>query len=282
MSHGPSQPPDPAKPASPGLDPRDRAPREFRVLRGARSRVVEAIARKRRSEAAGAADALKAQLLAMISHELRTPLTVIVAYAKLLESGTLGALSAEQQRGVERIARHGEILSSNVSDLLHMATVQAGLYHPVASPHCLPELIREALERLKSALGARTVQLDMPENLPLVQVDGNGQVKVLTHLLRNAIQHTTDQGTITVRLRRSAGLVVCEVGDDGAGIPAAAIATLFEPFSHLEARAAGRAEGLGLGLALCRAIVEAHGGTIGVVSEVGQGSRFWFTLPAAR
>lgn len=251
---------------------------EFGPYRESRRRISKRMAQRRRLNQARALDALKSQILDTVSHELKTPLTVILGYGRLLETGALGILLPEQRQAVERIARQSEALSSAITDLLDMATLHSGLYQPLRSPTCLSSLVGGAVARVRCSLGARTLRVAVRDDLPPVSVDGLRLVEVLVHLLRNAVKHTSENGTITLSIETSGGHIRCEVADDGDGIPPEALASIFEPFYQVDARTTRRTGGNGLGLALCRAIIEAHGGTMDVKSQLGVGSLFWFTF----
>jgi signal transduction histidine kinase len=140
---------------------------------------------------------------------------------------------------------------------------------------------RAALEGLVplATAKAQRLLLDAPDDLPVLIADEARVRQVLTNLVANAIKFAHAPGDITVRIACQGGLVRCEVADRGPGIAAADLARLFQPFTQLDMSATRSASGTGLGLSIAKALVEAHGGAIGVESQPGAGSTFWFTLP---
>lgn len=223
-------------------------------------------------------DRQKGDFVNAVSHELRTPLTSIIGYAEFLEEGIGGTLSAQQNAFVSEIRASAERLDHLVNDLLDYARIEAGTFRIRLAPGDL----RTAVEAVLSALEpqAKRAKLYLSAELPadpvVVRMDIQRIEQVLSNLVGNAVKFTA-RGGITVKVERRGAEVYCAVIDTGEGIAASDLPQLFNRFSQLEA---GTLKGgTGLGLSIAKSIVEAHGGEIGVQSEPGTGTTFWFTIP---
>jgi signal transduction histidine kinase len=216
-----------------------------------------------------------------VTHELRTPLTTIRGYGEFLEEGLGGSLSAQQADYVHQIDRAARRLESLVDDLLDYARIEAGVFTLRCERADLVARVREVAESFLPQVREAKValELDLPTEPVLLEMDAVRVGQVLTNLLANALKFTPPGGRIALAVRREDGHVRCEVADTGPGIAEADLSRLFKRFSQLDEGVRRRA-GTGLGLSISKALVEAHGGQIGVVSTPGQGSTFWFTLPA--
>jgi signal transduction histidine kinase/HAMP domain-containing protein len=229
---------------------------------------------------------LKSQFLANMSHELRTPLNSIIGFSEMLLQEDLGPLSETQRDFLATVARNGRHLLELINDLLDVSKIEAGRLVLHAERQDLGTLLREAAESVRTQVEQRRHQLEVqPPEAPLaVRVDHVRVRQILLNLLSNAIKFTNDGGTITLAARPDDGgrLARVAVTDTGIGIAREDQQKLFQEFLQLDAAASRRYEGTGLGLALSKRLVELHGGAIGVESEVGRGSTFWFTLPVER
>jgi signal transduction histidine kinase len=224
---------------------------------------------------------LKANFVANISHELRTPLAHIVGYVELFSEHVLGPLTPDQSKAMEVMQRASQRLQVLIEDLIQFAGASHGaisLHLAAAEP---PGLVQEALEKLSAHAvpGGPQVQVEAPAGLPQVNVDRQKIVWVLTQLLDNAVKFTRPPGHVTVRAALNGSFVLFEVTDTGIGIPQARLGEIFEPFHQLDGSANRRYAGTGLGLALARQIIEAHGAHLEVHSQEGLGSVFGFELP---
>ncbi len=229
-------------------------------------------------------DRMKDEFLSVISHELRTPLNFIMGFASLLEDEIPGPVNAEQRRYVERILGGADRMLLLVQDLLDYAAMQAGRFslqrHPVA-PRALIEEVVATLRPLANQYQVTLCVADTPDDP--VDVDGARLVQVLTNLASNGLKFTPAGGTVTLDAAFEATpggrkLVMC-VRDTGIGIAGDDIPKLFTRFQQLNMGPTREAGGTGLGLSIVKALVEAHGGTIGVKSVPGKGSTFRFELP---
>jgi two-component system sensor histidine kinase KdpD len=219
---------------------------------------------------------IRSSLLSSVSHDLRTPLASITgAASSLLE--TNAALDVPTSRELlETIQEESERLSRLVNNLLQMTQVESGALTLRKDWHPLEEIVGAALERLKQPLGNRPVITRLPEDLSLVPVDDVLIEQVLINLLENAVKYTAPGSPVEVSAWPSDGSVTVEVADRGPGLAPGEEQRVFEKFYRGQ-RVGAR--GAGLGLAICRGFVEAHGGRIWAESRPGGGAAFRFTLP---
>ena len=232
----------------------------------------------------------KDQFLSNISHELRTPLNSIIGFTDLLLTEDLGApLSAQQRDFLDTVGRNGRQLLQLINELLDLQRIAAGRMELKPEPVQLVGMLTEAANSVQAQAQKHrhTLVVAPPPAELRVQADPGRVRQVLLNLLSNAIKFTPDGGRITVVAAPvNGGGAISEVriavSDTGIGIAAEDQPKLFKEFSQLDASASRKYEGTGLGLALSRQLVELHGGTMGVESEMGKGSTFWFTLPQAR
>jgi signal transduction histidine kinase len=216
------------------------------------------------------------EILRIVAHDLRNPLnTIHMATSLLIEEPGPETARVSQLRIIQR---SGERMNRLIQDLLSVTTIEAGRLSIAARKMTVPDLFREASEMLEPTAREKSISLivNVADDLPAVRADPARVLQVFSNLVGNAVKFTPAGGSITLSATRSDGRVLCSVADTGPGIPAAQIPRLFGKFWQAK-RGDGR--GVGLGLAIARGIVEAHGGTIDVRSEVGQGSVFSFSLP---
>jgi signal transduction histidine kinase len=227
-------------------------------------------------------DRLKDQFLQNISHELRTPLALILGYAELMNSGELGELQSNQQEPVAVIARRVRTLSKMVNDLIAILSVEARELRKEIID--LEELVRGMLVDFRAAAEGAKLYLtaEVGPDIPPVSGDPDQLRRVLDNLLGNALKFTPDGGQLTVRLwcDGDGKIVVLDVADTGIGIPPDQLDRIFDRFYQVDGSSKRRYGGVGLGLALVKEIVEAHGGQVSVWSVVDKGSTFRVTLPA--
>jgi signal transduction histidine kinase len=225
----------------------------------------------------------KNRMLGMAAHDLRTPLGVIQSYSEFLADEAGEALNADQREFVAVIKATSEFMLRMVTDILDVATIEAGRLRLDRAPTDLAHLIRHniTLNRVLAARKGITVDLDPIPALPLIAVDAGKIEQVLNNLVSNAVKFSSRGSAVRVRLTESAGFVTVAVSDQGPGIPAEDLSKLFKPFGTASVRGTAGEQSTGLGLAIVRNIVEGHGGRIWLDSEVGRGSTFFFSLPLA-
>ncbi|MBO9539912.1 HAMP domain-containing histidine kinase [bacterium] len=228
-------------------------------------------------------DELKTNFLSNLSHELRTPLSQVLGFSYALEDETQGALSPTQHETLAQIIAGAERLSGLLHDLFDFTALQSGLLSLEKVPIDLDELLTELVAEASPAIteAGLTLSLDLEGHDLALEGDPPRLAQVFQALLDNARKFTPSPGRIEVVAGRSDAQVWVEVRDTGIGIAPEAQAQIFEKFSPLDSGPARRYPGAGLGLPLSRAIVEAHGGTITLKSELGKGTTFRVTLPSS-
>jgi two-component system sensor histidine kinase KdpD len=219
---------------------------------------------------------LRNSLLAALSHDLRTPLAGLVGLAESLRF-TRPALSGEQQEIAEELQVEALRMSTQVNNLLDMARIESGEVRLRREWHSVEEMVGSAVRATARVLAPRLVTTDLPADLPLVECDAVLIERVFVNLLENAAKYTPKAASVRISARADAKTMRISVADTGTGIRAGQEAAIFEKFSRGERESA--IAGVGLGLAICKAIVEAHGGTIVAANADGGGAAFTFTLP---
>ena len=225
----------------------------------------------------------KSEFLASMSHELRTPLNAIIGFSDMLLEGMFGETNEKQTEYLHDILASGQHLMSLINDILDLSKIEAGRMELEAAAFDLPAAIDDALLLMRERAGRRGIALErhVDGDVGEIHADQRKVKQVLLNLLSNAVKFTPEGGRIDVRAGLADGAAEISVTDTGIGIAAKDHAAVFEEFRQVGA-ADKKAEGTGLGLALCRKFIELHGGQIWVKSELGQGSTFTFTLPLRR
>jgi signal transduction histidine kinase len=275
-----------------------------------RTRVFEQTQELRKAkQTAEAANEAKSTFLSTVSHELRTPLTSIIGFTKLnkknLEEKVLPEVNPKNpkaQKAAKRISKNLDVVSSEgqrltalINELLDLAKIESGKVDWKMEELNPAELIERAVNAT-SALFTQKPALklitEIPEDLPTITGDHDRLLQVLINLISNAVKFTdagqvkigaaiTPPGAANSPLGGTQGGLTLSVADTGFGIPADQLDRVFERFQQVEDMQAGKPKGTGLGLLICKEIVEHHGGEIWVESEVGKGSVFGFSLPAS-
>ena len=229
-------------------------------------------------------DALKTQFLSNISHDLRTPLAAIITHAEILREGMLGDLNPKQRDSVAGIVNGGQQLLDMIDEILTYVRGESDQVTLARTEFSITELV-DQVRMLNQALAAKkrlTIERMNGDDLPSVYADRDKLKHVLGNLIGNAIKFTPDGGRIWIsfaRRGRNAQELVVEVGDTGRGIARDHYELVFREFAQVDASPSRPHHGTGLGLAIARKLVELHSGRIWVESELGKGSRFFFTLP---
>ncbi len=250
------------------------------------SQVILALERARLTEEANhartlaEAERMKGGLLASVSHDLRTPLAVIKGAATNLLDDSVAWDSAARRELLNAINDESDHLNRLFGNLLEMSRIEAGAQPPAQSSQDIAELAANVVNRMRARLTAHPVAIDIPADLPAVQISYTQIDQVLTNLLENAVKYTPADTAIVITAARKHDTLQVEVRDQGPGIPAGLSTRIFEKF----VRVAGPerpADGMGLGLAICKGIIEMHRGRIWAENLPTGGARFIFTLPLA-
>jgi two-component system, OmpR family, sensor histidine kinase KdpD len=257
-------------------------PEQYRLLETFAAQIALALERVHYVEVAQDAlvamesERMRNALLATLSHDLRTPLTAIVGLSSAVLT-QLEAAPAAQRALAADLHEEAHRMSGMVSNLLHMARLQSGNVQLNRQWQTLEEVVGAALRATSRVLGSRRVEVSLPEDLPLLRFDAVLLERVLVNLFDNAAKYTPPESPIAIGATADGDKVRVWVDDLGPGIPTGKEDRIFERFTRGE-RDPSR-PGTGLGLALCRAIIEAHGGRIWAENRPGGGARFAFTLP---
>jgi len=223
---------------------------------------------------------LRDNLTHMVVHDMRSPLGVIGGFLSLLETYEAGGISSNGLQFI-REARHSiDELVEMVNSMLDVSKLEAGRLKLHRTECDLGELAHEVLRRFEPIRGARRLLLDVPGDSVKVPADAGLISRVIQNLAGNAFNYTAADGSIHIAISRGGREARIAITDDGPGISPAYHEKIFEKFVQVENLNAKM--GSGLGLAFCKLAVEIHGGRIGVASNLGQGSTFWFTLPLAK
>ncbi|OGO41144.1 MAG: hypothetical protein A2137_06120 [Chloroflexi bacterium RBG_16_58_8] len=219
---------------------------------------------------------LRRNMVADVAHELRTPLSNLSGYLEAIRDGVV----QPDEATIRSLSEESATLSRLVNDLQELSLSDAGELKLVIQPDDLTRLVRESVTALQAKAAAKglTLAADLPEALPEVNIDSHRIRQVLYNLLENAVAHTPAGGRITVTARQREKSLYVSVADTGEGIPAEDLPMIFERFYRVDKSRTRATGGSGLGLTIAKRLVEAHGGTIEVRSQPGQGSAFTFNL----
>lgn len=234
-------------------------------------------------EAAEAGSVAKSQFLANMSHELRTPLNGILGYTELILNDIYGEVPAPIRDTLVRVEKNGRHLLQLINAVLDISKIEAGELELNIDEFSLSDIIHASVESLESLAVEKGLALGsvVQKDLPKARGDERRITAVLINLVGNAIKFT-DQGEVKVTAGVQENDFLVRVSDTGPGIGEDDLERIFEEFHQVDSSSTKAAGGTGLGLSIAKQLVEAHGGTMGVESQVGKGATFWFTLPMSR
>jgi two-component system sensor histidine kinase KdpD len=236
-----------------------------------------AVEKLSKAEASRESEKLRSAILDSVTHEFRTPLTSIKASVTTMLSDT-NLEPSQRQELLTVINEEAERLNHLVGEAAEMAQLDANQVELHREPHAVREAVERAVEETKQRLTGRPVEIRIDDNLPLLSMDLDRITSVLVQFLENAAKYSPASSPIRITAERNKGMVTVSVADRGPGIDDFEQALIFDKF-YRGKNERYRVQGTGLGLAIAKAVVEAHGGAIGVTSQLGHGSVFYFTLP---
>ncbi|MBN1188535.1 MAG: response regulator [Dehalococcoidales bacterium] len=260
------------------------SPLEVNLLKAIGREIAIAITNTRLFEEASSAralrelDSLRTELLANVSHELRTPLAAIKGFASSLLQPDISFDDETRLSFIRTIDGEADRLSHMIDDLLLMSRIEAGVFKANKEVFEIREIIDSIKDRLYSIAIKHNLRIIIPDNLPPVVVDGPRIGEVFTNLVENAVKYSPEASEIRIEIELHDDQIVAHVRDNGIGIPEEYQPMVFDRFNQLRSKN-GQRKGSGLGLCICRGIVESHGGKIWVKSQPGEGATFSFNFP---
>ena len=216
----------------------------------------------------------------MVSHDLRTPLTSVLGSIELLTSGAGGQLNEDTESELIGAERNLNRLIALINDLLDFEKMQSGSLSVERKPCSLRALVVDAIRSVKPLCLERKIDITEPAQDCLMLGEHDRLVQVLVNLISNAVDFSPENGSIVISAHKADSIVRVMITDKGAGIAPEFHDSVFKAFEQAPQVSDSNREGTGLGLPIARLLVEAHGGTIGVISKPGEGSTFWFEIPA--
>jgi|APCry1669189070_1035195.scaffolds.fasta_scaffold00006_28 PAS domain S-box-containing protein len=245
------------------------------IFLGAIANVRDVTAQRREAE-------LQNTFISVISHELKTPVSIIKGYASTLARQDATFSQETLREGLMIIEEEADRLARQIQDLLDVSRVAAGNVRLDRSDFSLASLAADVVRGFAAQTeGMFEFELRFPDEMPPVHGDYERLRQVLTNLVSNAVKYSPDGGTIRIGSRAEGDMAIAYVSDQGIGIAPEEQEQIFQRFYRVDNRLRRETQGSGLGLYLARAVIEAHGGTIWVESQLGRGARFLFTLPIA-
>jgi two-component system sensor histidine kinase VicK len=226
-----------------------------------------------------AVERLKSQFVSTVSHELRTPLTSLRGALGLLAGGALGPLSGGAFDAVRIAERSIVRLVGLVNDILDVERLESGGLSLQIDRHSLADILLRSVEEVGALAADAGIRLEVEPPTTVLKCDGERLVQVVVNLLSNALKFSPRGSRVQLRAREEECWVEVQVEDQGRGVPSSHRTAIFDRFQQVESGDSAAQRGAGLGLAIAKSIVEMHGGAIGVESQEGRGSTFWFRLP---
>ena len=221
-------------------------------------------------------DKMKDEFLAMSAHELKTPLTPMISFVQMMLDRKLGEISEEQKEGLEIIVNESKRLLGSVNKIMYLTKLESKKLEPMLESLQLRDLIQDIVKSMEqSAIQKKIIFTQKITELPLIKADRDYLRDIVSNLVDNAIKFTPEGGKVSIEAKEKKNHILVEVKDTGMGISNEDITKLFT----MGFQADHSGPGMGLGLDICKKLVDAHGGKIWAESELGKGSTFCFTLP---
>jgi signal transduction histidine kinase len=229
-------------------------------------------------------DRMKSEFIATVSHELRTPLTSLSMGIDILSGGVVGPVNPKQKELLVAAKDDAERLRKLVKDLLDLSKLESGKHVMKKELINFRDLVAEAVRPLRLPFEEKHIELELeiPEHLPVLFGDPHQLIWVVTNLFSNALRYTDSGGKVHLKTKEEKNKILVSVADTGHGIPQKHQETVFDKFVQIKDATDSTPGSVGLGLAIAREVVEAHGGRIWLKSKVGVGSTFFFTLPTGK
>ncbi|MHB8740802.1 MAG: response regulator, partial [Coriobacteriia bacterium] len=226
---------------------------------------------------------MKNEFVSTVSHELRTPLTSIKGYIDLILDGEAGEINEIQQEFLSIVKENSDRLVDLINDMLDISRIESGRIVLKVQPLDLAERVTGAVNTFRAVLDqqGRTIQVDVPDGLPKAAGDPDRVGQVLINFISNAIKYSPEGGAVRVKADIDDSRIRVGISDEGIGIAPEDQQRLFTKFYRVDSSLTREIGGTGLGLSICKSIIDLLGGEVGVISEQGKGSTFWFTLPLA-
>jgi signal transduction histidine kinase len=226
-------------------------------------------------------DKIKSNFLSVTSHELRTPMSIIKGYIQMMLKGNLGTISNEQKKALDIILQNSNRLDALIQDILDISRLESGTMKFIPERTNVKNMVEQTIETMQSIADTKNIKINirLEENTPDLIIDQERVKQVIVNLLNNAIKFSNEGSIITIFVRKTRNYVLFEIQDFGRGIPTDKQDKIFEIFYQTDSERDRKFGGVGLGLAISRGIILAHGGNIWVESEPGKGSTFRLTLP---
>lgn len=226
------------------------------------------------------ADKIKTQFLSVVSHELRTPLTPMKAQLQMNLAGYFGVVTEKQKTSLEMILRNTQRLDRLIGDVLDISKLEAGVMKFDKDKASINEVVKNAIETMRQKAEDKNIELNLKEEkIEDIIIDTDRITQVVINLVNNAIKFTNPGGIINVDVSKSDTNAIVKIKDTGIGIKKEDQEKLFRPFVQVDSTYTRKFEGSGLGLSICKGIINSHGGKIWIESESGKGSTFQFTIP---
>lgn len=223
---------------------------------------------------------VKDQFLGMAAHDMRAPMAVVIGFAKLLRSQPDATLTQKQKECFQHITGSSELITALLNDLLDVHTIDADAFQLSIKTEDIGALVAQAVTSNQTVADKKQIEIayESSDQPALVAMDTQRILQVLNNYLTNAVKFSHPHTQVQVLLADEGQFVRVSIQDQGQGIPEEELQGIFDPFTKTSVQATNNERSTGLGLNICKRIVTAHGGRVGVESDPGQGSTFWFTL----